>query len=521
MTDTDTLAADLSTLFNEVRVLCINLDDDLVDDLDVIRDRFSDDEVRRILTSVLVLVRSAPEADEDDRAAIAGEVRDVVEQAIQRRTSVEPGDVLVDDEPDAEAGPARTVGDGAEEHLELFDHDGFKVRDVAPMPTFLGKTIHLREGFVNTRDIQFWEDNKRLNIDLENFRRRAGREPDPEELMKLLWPRGNRPKDDPYKIAALADDIAARGVLTPPVIDYWGTAWDGNRRLAACLYVLASPEYDDNQKERASKVRVWQTDVTATDNQIQAIITSLNFGDDFKVPWPEYVRARDVYDAYMELYDNEALRNNLTDRDVTRLRQRVAKRFGIKTSEVTRYCKMVNWANEFEDFHRENDRDENEIKTRTSELFQYFYELDAGRGEDKLATKFEADDGFRTIVFDLLFDGKIKGFPQVRELRRVHETPEAMETLREAHAAQDSRIGAQDVVTAIDLARQRSLAQRQAGRATDLERIAKWLNDDVTVAVLRKIDLNVLRDFRDAARAVDGMITALIGANVTSDSESS
>lgn len=515
MTDTSALADDIRTLFDEVQVLCLDLDEDLAGDIGAIRDRFSDDEMREILTSILVLVRSGVEGSEEHREALIGEVKGVVEEAVRRRARNVRAAAEADEEMDSEAGRARTAGDMSRDHLELFDYDGFTVRDVQPMPTFLGRTIHLREGFVNTRDIQFWEDNKRLNIDLENFKRREGREPDPDELMKMLWPKGNRPKDDPYKIAVLAEDIAARGVLTPPVIDFWGTAWDGNRRLAACLYVLASPDYDDTQKARASRVRVWQTGETATDNQIQSIVTSLNFGDDFKVPWPEYVRAREVYDAYMELYDNEVLRDHVTDRDITRLRQRVAKRFGIKTADVTRYCKMVNWANEFEDFHRESDRDENEISTRTSELFQYFYELDAGRGDDKLATKFEGDEGFRAIVFDLLFDGKIKGFPQVRELRRVYETPEALEKLKEAHATSDSKVGASDVVTAIDLARQRSLAQRQAGRGSDLERVTNWLNDDVTLAVLRKLDPEILRNFRDAARAVDGMISTLVEAPAT------
>ena len=80
----------------------------------------------------------------------------------------------------------------------------------------------------------------------------------------MLSPKGALPKEDIYKIRPLADDIAARGVQTPPVIDYWGTAWDGNRRLAACRYILASDEYTPEQKARASRVRVWQTDRHAT-----------------------------------------------------------------------------------------------------------------------------------------------------------------------------------------------------------------------------------------------------------------
>jgi hypothetical protein len=509
MTDRDTLADDLRALFDEVQVLCGGLDDDLPDQIAAIDDQFTDDELHTLLTTVLVLIRAGGEATAADRVRIAGQVRSAIESAVARRHEAEEWAEAFPAAPDEEAGPASATDD-ERTHLPLFEYDGFQVRGVQPLPTFLGRTIALQEGFANTSEVAFWEKNRRLDIDLENFRRREGREPDRDELKNLLWPTGSTAKGDPYKIAALADDIAARGVMTPPVIDYWGTAWDGNRRLAACLYVIASSEYDEAQKERARKVRVWQTDQHATKDQIEAIVTSLNFGEDFKLPWPEYVRARQVYDAYVDLRDIEASRRTLTDRDETRIRKRVADKFGIKTHEVTRYCKMVTWALEFEDFHREQERDENEISTRTSELFQYFFELDAGRGEDKLASRFEGDPAFRAIVFDLMFDGKIRSFPQVRELRRAYDTPQALDLLKEAHSEPSRAIGQEKVSDAIFLARRKSTEVRQAGRADELGRVAKWLKEEATLSVLEKVDVDVLRDFRDAARAVDGMISSLV-----------
>lgn len=519
MPDTNTLADDLQALFAEVQVLCGGLDDDLPGELADVEDRFTDDELRDLLTSVLVLIRAAGDQTDDDRSRIAREVRSAIETAIQKRNAAEASWEGYPAAPEEEAGPARETDD-EQTHLELFDWQGFSVR-AAPTSTFLGHTIPLQEGFALTKDIEFWQENKRLKIDLENFRRKYGRKPDPEELKQMLWPKGSTSKGDPYDIRELADDIAARGVLTPPVIDYWGTAWDGNRRLAACLFVLASPEYDEVQKERASRVRVWQTDQHATKDQIYNIVTSLNFGKEFKKPWPEYVRARDVYDAFVDLRELEASKRTLTDKDETKIRSRVAKKFGIKTQEVTRYCKMVNWALDFEDFHRELGRDENEINTRTAELFQYFFELDAGVGDDKLARRFEADESFRAIVFDLLFDGKIKNFSQVRELRRVYDTPEALEQLKDAHAEPSRAIGQAGVGDAIFTARKRSEDVRKAGKANDLVAITKWLNEDVTMALLGKLDVTVLRDFRDAARAVDAMITKVVDGAVSAVSETS
>lgn len=509
MTEIAPSTEDLQALFDEVQVLCGGLDDSLLDDLEEVEpDRFSDDELRDLLTSVLVIIRSNGEPTDDDRARIASEVRFRIEAAIRKRNDVETEWGEYPAAPDEEAGPAAGI-ENRSDHLALFDWEGFEVR-AAPASTFLGKSIALQEGFVKTEEIDFWRENKRLAIDIENFRRREGRAPDAEDLKYMLWPKGASSKADPYDIGELADDIAARGVLTPPVIDYWGTAWDGNRRLAACLYVLTSDEYNDVQKDRARRVRVWQTDMHATKDQIDAIVTSLNFGKDFKKQWPEYIRARQVYDAWVELHDIEASKRILNDRDETKIRQRVARRFGIKTNEVTRYCKLVTWAIEFEDFHREQGREESELDTRTAELVQYFVELDAGMPGDKLANRFENDEGFRAIVFDLLFDGKIKNWQQVRELRKVYDTPEAMEQLKDAHAAPNKAVGRQGVEDAVTIAKRKSAESRQAGKGVELASIAKWLREDVTLSVLSKLDIDVLRDFRDATRAVDGMITALV-----------
>lgn len=507
MAETPALA-DLKALFDEVQVLCGGLEDNLADEIAGIEDRFSDNEMRELLTAVIVLIRNGGELTDVERARVASDVRSAIDSALTRREQIAQEWDEYPAAPEEEAGPAKGV-DSDRTYLALFGQDGFDVRP-APSSTFLGRSIPLMEGFVKTQHVEFWQENKRLNIDLRNFRRREGRNPDPEELKKMLWPKGSTSKGDPYEIAELADDIAARGVITPPVIDYWGTAWDGNRRLAACLYVLASDEYSDVQKERASSVRVWQTGEHATKDQIDAIVTSLNFGKDLKKPWPEYVRARDVYEAYIDLRDIEASRRTLNDKDETKIRRRVAAKFGIKTQEVTRYCKMVTWAIEFEDFHREQDRNENEIESRTSELFQYFYELDAGIGDDKLANRFAADEAFRAIAFDLLFDGKIKSFQQVRELRRVYDTPAALDQLKDAHAQPSTALGRAGVESAIFTAKKKSEESRQAGKGNELASIAKWLREDVTLSVLSKLDVGVLRDFRDASRAVDGMITTLV-----------
>lgn len=57
----------------------------------VAKDRFTDDELREMLTSVLRLIRAADEATEEERARIAVDVHSTVEAVIRRRNEIEEG----------------------------------------------------------------------------------------------------------------------------------------------------------------------------------------------------------------------------------------------------------------------------------------------------------------------------------------------------------------------------------------------------------------------------------------------
>lgn len=85
MTETAPTTEDLKALFDEVQVLCGGLDNSLVDETAEIEDHFSDDELRELLTSVMVFIRSNEEPSEADRARITEEVRGKINMAILRR----------------------------------------------------------------------------------------------------------------------------------------------------------------------------------------------------------------------------------------------------------------------------------------------------------------------------------------------------------------------------------------------------------------------------------------------------
>ena len=328
-----------------------------------------------------------------------------------------------------------------------------------------------------------------MKIDLENFRRREGRNPDPDELKGMLWPKGTPAKAIRTRSASWPTTSRPCGVLTPPAIDYWETAWDGKRRLAACLYVCER-RLQQRRKERRRRVRVWQTGAHATNDQIDAIVTSLNFGTHLRSRGPRRActgRLRRVHRRAG--HRGEPAHAHRQGRN--EIRRRVAQRYGIKTQEVTRYCKMVTWALEFEDFHREQGRDENEINSRTAELFQYFFELDAGVGDEKLPTASPATmPSGRSSTCCSTARSRIS----CRFVNCVGSTTQRRHSnsSRKPSAAPSKAVGQAGLADAIFTARKRSEEVRQVGRGNDLAGVAKWLREDVTFSVLSKLDVNVL-----------------------------
>src|SRR5207247_5216431 len=78
---------------------------------------------------------------------------------------------------------------------------------------------------------------------------------------------------------------------------------------------------------------------------------------------------------------------------------------GPDTQVVNRYLKMVDWVNDFEDYHiNERTRDSFEVKHRANRYFQYFDELakgtDPGRG---VAYALNQHDGCKHVVLAVLY----------------------------------------------------------------------------------------------------------------------
>lgn len=304
--------------------------------------------------------------------------------------------------------------------VKLSKFNGLEPGPVHPKPTFHGREIPMNGGGVKTTDIKLWDRNERLDIHIGQFKAAKGREPDSQELLDLMLSKMPLPglkEKDQFKIVELALSIANNGVRKPPIIDLDGTLLDGNRRVAACYYILNSPDFNTTQKKRAENIFVWQLTEHADADDRNAVVVSLNFEPDCKQSWPEYVKAKVIYAEWQTML---ALEPRPGAARLAQLRRELASRFGYGTDTytVTRYIKMVDSSNEFED-HLINEKhyDTYEVKHQANKYFQYFDELSKGSNPGGVAHTLNQNEPFKHLVYDLLFQGKFRNWTLIRLLK--------------------------------------------------------------------------------------------------------
>lgn len=389
--------------------------------------RLPEEDARRLYRRVLGIVRAEDSADldEESRRRLAAEIDSEVANLLLSRSMTAPGGPTADGHGVTDVGPTETTASMRERRsrVALVSRMGVSPHPVVPTPVFNGRPVPVTEGYVDVETIPLWQDNARVVLYVEEFRERNGRAPEPAELLSIMAGDG-----DPFALKGLAGSIARRGVERPPIIDCNGVLHDGNRRVAAAQLVLQDPSYDHDQaaRERARWVKVWEVYPEVTPDELDAVVVALNFEDDHKVRWPEYVKARLVAIAYEGAMLNRGRRSELT------VRQDVATQFALNASEVKRYVQMMRWATEFEDYHIDEGKAPGAVRHRSNEVFQWFYELDAGRGQEKLRNQIDNDEDLQGVVYDLMYDVMDSGL-QVRNLHKVVAQEDAMALLRKAH----------------------------------------------------------------------------------------
>lgn len=421
------------------------------------------DEAHALLGRVLTVMRKRAEAREDRvvTAQMTADLDTLIDRVEVVRVALRPQSLAV------------------QPNVQLAAHNGVEPRPVRPTPVFHERSVPVWEGFVRTRDINLWGENQRIDIHLNQFFQVHGRTPKAEELLAIMLGKMSLPglaEDDQFEIEELARSIAANGVRKPPIIDRDGNLLDGNRRITACYFILNSNDFDADQKRRAEWVQVWQLTEHATEDDREAVIVSLNFEPDHKQDWPQYVKARKVYEHWQALLALEGRANPAPARQ-KEIRREIARKFAIATDEVSRYVGMIELASEFEDYHvTEGKKDKYAVKHKAEKYFQYFDELGKGRRNGVLAALNE-DDGFKSLVYDLLYDDKFKNWNQIRELRSVSQNDDALTYFREAGEQRNQKEAQRLVDTGIALAKASREIERTVGANKRVEVFTNWLEN--------------------------------------------
>jgi hypothetical protein len=514
MTD-DARGAALRELAHEVFGRCANLGPDLAREMESSGwEQLPDDRAERLFTRILLAVRGyRDDLPEPEREAMVGEVRAIVAETMAARevhrdavrTTIELGGDAYD-----EAAPSTL----------LYSAHGLNPRPVRPIPVFNGESIAMVEGFARVSDLRPWVGNPRLELHMEAFRREYQREASPDEIVQILAGKltlpGMSTQRDPFELDELARSIASKGVQQPPVVDQDGTPRDGNRRLAACLYIQGNDEYMAEEKLRASEVRVWQAPPGTTDDQFDAIVASLNFEPDHKLVWPTYLKARQVVRYYDELVDNEPTDPN--PKRNAELKREAAKKFAVKTQAVTRYIKMVRWAEDFAAHQVEvKNQPESNVEFRTIDIFEWFYELDAGKGDEKLTAKLDADPVLKDLVYDLMYRDKLlTSGAQVRSLYKLVTDDSALECLLTAQDEPNLERAREAVEQAFDEARKARVTRSKINFAEFLRTTIEKL-DAVAPSAYHDLDADLLLRFRRAVSGAIGLVDSELESRATQE----
>lgn len=272
-----------------------------------------------------------------------------------------------------------------------------------PPPRSLLKSFHRRriqvwEGMVSVESVRGWVKNRRTELHVQTFRTEFGREPDDEELYRLVL------DDELQRIKALADNIYQNGVRVPIILSADGRLLDGNRRYFAVKFLLESLKPSERPEFRAVPAWVLASSTEAEDEF--NVITERNLVDDQKIQWPYYVQALQVYEDHVD--------EGMTIKEI-------AEKYDKQTSRIRQMIAAVELAQEFTAYHDDNGNG-TEANRVVYENLIWFDQLRRSHGK-----LLDADADFKESVFEMVLEEPPK-FKQARDflkLSEIRQSPKA------------------------------------------------------------------------------------------------
>lgn len=260
--------------------------------------------------------------------------------------------------------------------------------------SFHGRKVAIWEGFTAVSNVHGWVKNPRLELELKRFKDdHAGRDPSDSEILAIMQ------SVKEFGLKELAADIRNNGVRQPIILNSSGRLLDGNRRFYAVKFILEKADPSDPNLQDYKKIPVWLLDESCTEEDEQRILVQENFYPALKVEWPDFVKARYVYDDLI---------NGIPA-------QSVGQKYGWNASKVNETRKIMDLIGEFIEFATTSVGEEGLGKTEleaerlAAERYQQFNEAQKSF-LNQLSTDFE----FKVQFFRWVAEGKFSSFQEVR-----------------------------------------------------------------------------------------------------------
>jgi len=276
-----------------------------------------------------------------------------------------------------------------------------KILNEKPEPKLELKVFHKTKmagwsGYVNIDKIHGWAENRRIELFRRKCEEQFGRLPTDEEIYKFML------SEQDFHIRELATSILYNGIRVPIILESEGSLLDGNRRYVATRYAI---EHNPDAKDDLVDIPTWVLTADATDDHRQKILVECNFLDDWKIDWPNYIKAMTVYEDY-------------TDKGLNK--DQLAERYALKKSEVRTMIMVMDLIQEFLNFHKHSD----EAFGVAYKHYPFFEEA-----HNKYRSKLDSDPDFKEQFYVWMIENKFRNLLQVRRLGEIRDNEEAWATL--------------------------------------------------------------------------------------------
>jgi len=252
-------------------------------------------------------------------------------------------------------------------------------------------------GLVKINKIHGWASNRRIDIFRIKCESEFGRVPTDEEISNFML------SEPDFQIRELARSILYNGVRVPLILDWDGTLLDGNRRYVATQRTIKNNPW---AKDTLENIPAWVLVEGIDEEDKQKILVECNFLSDWKVDWPNYVKASTIYEDYTDRgseYDD------------------LSERYGLTKAKIRTWIKVMGLIQEFMSFYDHS----SEALWVAYEHFPWFEEA-----HNKYRAKLDADPDFKEQFFTWMIEGKFKSLTQIRRLGEVRDNEEAWAIIR-------------------------------------------------------------------------------------------